>query len=148
MNQKYSFVNILFGALLSSFSASCILVYPFVHFIYGISSSPSYMIFSLILGYLSVLPFLLGVYLPTIYYMAKKFPNLLTFISISTIISTITGSFLVVSINLATASPGESHDISLSHFIKLLSAFTVTGFLTGLFHYYISIKLFSKWGKK
>lgn len=140
-------VNILGGTIFSCFLSCCIIVYPFILFLGGDLKIIGVLLF-LAIGFILILPFVLGFYLPLILYISKTKNSLKTYVLVSGLTATLSGSFLLLYSNYAFASPGESTQIYWLQFIKMLSFFIITGLIHGFIHYKITSKPLGLLAKK
>lgn len=141
MSKKFYFLKLVITTIFTPLLASLILVLP-VMWLKGMEIAPQEAVLGIGLGYISALPFLLFIYLPSIYFLSKKFFTLITFVLTALTISSLAGYIIFMSIQEEPPkwNPGAP-PITVFQILSFVSVYASTGLLAA----FIQFRFLSMW---
>lgn len=140
MSKKFYFLKLVITTIFTPLLASLILVLP-VMWLKGMEITPREAVLGIGLGYISVIPFLLFIYLPCIYFLSKKFFTLITFVLTALTISGLAGYIILMGIQEPLEWNPGAPPITAFQILSFVSVYASTGVLAA----FIQFRFLSMW---
>lgn len=134
MPHKFYFLKLAITTLITPLIASSVFVLP-VMFLRGMEITPINAVLGIGLGYISVIPFLLIIYLPIIYFLSKKYFNFMTFIITAVIISGLAGYITFMGIQEPPEWNPGAPPITIIQILSFVSVYVCTAVLAAIIQY-------------
>ena len=134
MSYKFYFLKLLITSLITPLLASFICAFP-VMLLLDTEITLLNLLLGVGLGYISILPFLLFLYLPAIYFLSKRYFNLITFIITAIIISGLAGYINFMGIQEPPEWNPGAPPITVFQVLSFVSIYVCTGVMAACIQY-------------